>query len=116
MSNEPEDPAARAAEEAELLLPCEDVTICGHYADCPAYYRADVAAALLAAEQRGAEKAARWIEEPYPEDVFPPLTKEMQWISTTLLQLGPGLLDRLHAAWARHWAGVIREKVKREEP
>lgn len=60
MSNQP-DPAARAAEEAAKLLPCAgceeiDNGLIWHAATCPVSFRQFVAAALIAAEQRGREQ------------------------------------------------------------
>lgn len=67
-TNQPEDPTAWAAEESERRLPCfcgkdeEQQSHYTHEGKCPGYWRTQVAAALLAAEQRGAETAAQIAE------------------------------------------------------
>ena len=45
----------------------------------------------------------------YPAHIFTPLSKgEMETIKATLLGCGVrNASDRLHAAWARHWAGLL---------
>lgn len=61
------DPAALAAAEVERLLPCktEDDGCYGDEHDylCAVQYRPQVAAALLAAEQRGAERALAAVQK-----------------------------------------------------
>ena len=116
---------------AEGLLPCRTGAIdgCGvdvdtgeimHGIRCQARSQSTVAAALRAANQagyaRGVEDAAKHVEEPYPERWFPELSEaELSLASTTLQGIQAGLIDRLHAGWARHWATLIRALIKPEE-
>lgn len=49
------------------------------------------------------------LSEAYPVRVFTPLSRgEMETIKASLLGCGVrAASDRLHAAWARHWAGLL---------
>lgn len=49
------------------------------------------------------------LNKTYPADLFTPLSRgEMETIKTTLLGCGVrNASDRLHAAWARHWAELL---------
>ncbi len=53
--------------------------------------------------------AADTLEEPYPESVFTPMTpEEVNAAVVAMNEAVPHASDRLHAAWARHWADVLR--------
>lgn len=49
------------------------------------------------------------LNEAYPASLFSPLSKgEMETIKAALLGCGVrAASDRLHASWARHWAGLL---------
>ena len=57
------------------------------------------------------EHAAEVVGGPYPEDIFIPLSVRQQNDISSALFLAPvpHASDRLHAAWARHWAKLLRE-------
>ena len=65
----------------------------------------------------GVHLAAAWLEEPYPEDVFTPMTdEEVRTAVKAMNDAVPFASERLHASWARHWAGVLREQAKELKP
>lgn len=68
--------------------------------------RANLAADLAAAEQRGRESAASEISEPYRESMFPPVSDSEMDQARHLC--GDNLFARIHGDWARHWASIIR--------
>lgn len=69
-TQKPADPAAWAHQQAKDALPCEfHETVCKlnhHGVKCPAFNRPRMVAALIAAEQRGAERAAEQIRQAIP--------------------------------------------------
>lgn len=65
----------------------------------------------------GVHLAAAWLEEPYPEDVFTPMTTaEVLDAVKAMNEVVPHASERMHAAWARHWAGVLREQARELKP
>lgn len=55
-------------------------------------------------------QAAAALEEPYPEDVFTPLTDEqVREIVAAMNEAVPFASERMHASWARHWARSLRD-------
>jgi len=56
--------------------------------------------------------AADTLSEPYPEDIFTPLSDEETRAAVAAMD---GAVrhasERMHAAWARHWAEVLRKEA-----
>jgi hypothetical protein len=56
--------------------------------------------------------AADTIERPYPSTVFTPMTREETLAVVKPMNAAvPRASERMHAAWARHWAKQLREAV-----
>lgn len=52
------------------------------------------------------------LSDPYPEEVFTPLSREEIQACVRAMEEHSGVQapsDRLHAGWARHWSSIIRE-------
>jgi hypothetical protein len=59
---------------------------------------------------RGWLDAAESLEQPYPESVFQPMTAvEVKVAVSAMNAVVRHASKRMHAAWARHWAGVLRD-------
>jgi len=57
--------------------------------------------------------AAGTIEEPYPPEVFTPMTSEETKRAVAAMNAAvPHASERMHAAWARHWAEILRKEVR----
>ena len=55
-------------------------------------------------------QAANALEEPYPEDVFTPMTTaEVLDVVKAMNEAVPHASERMHASWARHWARSLRD-------
>jgi len=60
--------------------------------------------------------AAEYLEQPYPADVFTPLSAEQKAVAVNALHaLGFYASERLHAEWARHWAEGLRVNAPEQE-
>ena len=58
--------------------------------------------------ERGWRAAAEALREPYPPEVFPPLSPdEVHSIVSAMNAHFPYASERMHAMWARHWADVL---------
>jgi hypothetical protein len=58
--------------------------------------------------------AADEIERPYMEEVFTPMSEEEVKAAVAAMNaVVPYASERMHAAWARHWADVLRRTVER---
>jgi hypothetical protein len=65
----------------------------------------------------GVHLAAAWLEEPYPAEVFTPMTdEEIKAAVAAMNEAVPHASERMHAAWSRHWAGVLRKQAKELKP
>lgn len=54
--------------------------------------------------------AAAALEEPYPEEVFTAMTQDEVRLAVAAMNAAvPYASERMHAAWARHWAEVLRK-------
>ena len=61
--------------------------------------------------------AAETLERPYPADVFTPLSDaETKAAVAAMNEAVPHASERMHAAWARHWADVLREYASEVDP
>lgn len=56
--------------------------------------------------------AAHDLAEPYPPEVFTPMTdEEIRAAVAAMNEAVPHASERMHAAWARHWSDVLRNKA-----
>jgi hypothetical protein len=56
--------------------------------------------------------AAHDLAEPYPAEVFTPMTDdEIRAAVAAMNEAVPHASERMHAAWARHWSDVLRHKA-----
>jgi hypothetical protein len=54
--------------------------------------------------------AAAELEAPYPEFIFTPMSPDENKQAVAAMNAAvPHASERMHAAWARHWARVLRE-------
>lgn len=59
--------------------------------------------------------AAHDLAEPYPPEVFTPMTDdEIRAAVAAMNAAVPHASERMHAAWARHWSDVLRNKANEE--
>jgi hypothetical protein len=60
---------------------------------------------------RGWRDAAKRLAEPYPEEIFTPLSDDelSAAVDAVTLKVRAGS-DRLHASWARHWSKLLLEE------
>lgn len=64
----------------------------------------------------GFKDAAEKLAEPYPEGIFMPLTdSELKAAVAAMNEAVPHASERMHAAWARHWADVLRLYAREAE-
>lgn len=70
-----------------------------------------------AAYHQGFLAAADKLEEPYPADVFTPMSAdEVSAAVKAMNEAVPHASERMHAGWARHWADVLRLYAREIEP
>jgi hypothetical protein len=75
----------------------------------------DLDFALNEWRKRGYLQAADDIAEPYPPEVFTPMTDdEIKVAVAAMNEAVPHASERMHAAWARHWADVLRRTANGE--